>query len=564
MSSNVRNRQRNPRNNASNKYSHCKEWLQSLPWDLTVTQLEEFLRWIASRCKTLQMDKYPTWLSYLQVIARMPWTYVNEKEIVGKFLSELEITEKMMKMLLHCRDIGVNKSDIVMSLTKCTYEICWNFSDASAEFSRGLARYGSIEFFTRNLRPGTDFGDLDSETIFFFKKASICVLHNTANKDSGLKQYFKDAGSAEVLVEYFDADDEVMKVSSMLATAYIVDEAESEKLMDKTDTVIRNCVVWLREAITNEVDRRNRYGYMAWTLMLGLAKLAVNDVNKEKIVEEGALSVFTDVLNSSHVLEQAACVECIWTLAFNEKARTAIIAYPGLVDAIEKLGSSEDATVRKNVEGALWVIRGNNDRKFESKDVVDKHIFISYSWKEKDLVRKIHAFLVEAGYTIWVDWEEMGGSTLESMGRAVENSWVVLICMSDGYKQSPNCRTEAGYTYQRKKQYIPLLVQLKYQPDGWLGALLESRLFFDFSGKYPFDTPKQGLLRELKVAQSGREGQRPTVPAPVPEVTGSKPHCFSFSVDAIRELFISKGFREFPEEFSNLNGELLWQLRRMR
>ena len=35
----------------------------------------------------------------------------------------------------------------------------------------------------------------------------------------------------------------------------------------------------------------------------------------------------------------------------------------------------------------------------------------------------------------------MSGSTLEAMSEAVENAAVVLICLSERYKQSPNCRT---------------------------------------------------------------------------------------------------------------------------
>lgn len=45
------------------------------------------------------------------------------------------------------------------------------------------------------------------------------------------------------------------------------------------------------------------------------------------------------------------------------------------------------------------------------------------------------------GYRVWIDYEQMGGSTLQAMAEAVENSAVVLVCMSEKYKESPNCRT---------------------------------------------------------------------------------------------------------------------------
>ncbi|KAJ8311375.1 hypothetical protein KUTeg_010730 [Tegillarca granosa] len=92
----------------------------------------------------------------------------------------------------------------------------------------------------------------------------------------------------------------------------------------------------------------------------------------------------------------------------------------------------------------------------------------------------------------------MGGSTLDAMAKAVENSSVVIIGMSEKYKQSPNCRLEAEYAIKLQKNYIPLMLQKKYRPDGWLGIILGTKLYFDFSGKYQFQKPWEGLLKELK------------------------------------------------------------------
>ena len=36
---------------------------------------------------------------------------------------------------------------------------------------------------------------------------------------------------------------------------------------------------------------------------------------------------------------------------------------------------------------------------------------------------------------------DAAGSTLEAMALAVERSAVVLVCLSQGYKDSPSCRT---------------------------------------------------------------------------------------------------------------------------
>ena len=43
-----------------------------------------------------------------------------------------------------------------------------------------------------------------------------------------------------------------------------------------------------------------------------------------------------------------------------------------------------------------------------------------------------------------MDIDQMGGSTLQAMADAVENANIVLMCMTQKYKDSPNCR--AGLT----------------------------------------------------------------------------------------------------------------------
>lgn len=39
-----------------------------------------------------------------------------------------------------------------------------------------------------------------------------------------------------------------------------------------------------------------------------------------------------------------------------------------------------------------------------------------------------------------MDVDDMGGSTLQAMAEAVEEADIVLICLSERYKESQNCR----------------------------------------------------------------------------------------------------------------------------
>ena len=41
---------------------------------------------------------------------------------------------------------------------------------------------------------------------------------------------------------------------------------------------------------------------------------------------------------------------------------------------------------------------------------------------------------------VWMDIDQMFGSTLQTMAEAVENADIFLMAMSRKYKDSPNCR----------------------------------------------------------------------------------------------------------------------------
>jgi hypothetical protein len=91
------------------------------------------------------------------------------------------------------------------------------------------------------------------------------------------------------------------------------------------------------------------------------------------------------------------------------------------------------------------------------------------------------------------------------MANAIENSSCVLMCMTEAYKQSANCRAEAEYAFQLKKPIVPLIMQKNYKPNGWLGIILGSKIFVDFTKCEPGECFKW-LVKELgPIFGSGKE-----------------------------------------------------------
>lgn len=68
------------------------------------------------------------------------------------------------------------------------------------------------------------------------------------------------------------------------------------------------------------------------------------------------------------------------------------------------------------------------------------HVMLSYQWANQNTIKKIRDNLQANGIKCWMDIDDMQGSTLNAMARAVEGAEIVLICYSKKYQDSPNCR----------------------------------------------------------------------------------------------------------------------------
>ena len=82
------------------------------------------------------------------------------------------------------------------------------------------------------------------------------------------------------------------------------------------------------------------------------------------------------------------------------------------------------------------------------------------------------------------------------MAQAIEKSICVLVCVAEKYKESNFCRLEAEYLTQKNKPFIPILMEKGYRADGWLGIILGSKIFVDFT-KLEFSNAMNELNRNL-------------------------------------------------------------------
>lgn len=249
---------------------------------------------------------------------------------------------------------------------------------------------------------------------------------------------------------------------------------------------------------------------------------------KKQVVGQNALPSIMQY--TKEVVDDPAPLEVAYALSFNPGAKKIFNDDHDFVDHVRELQQSDNEDVTKAAHGIMWKLEGeekfieetdakkaggekSKEKKVNGEESIEKKqdekpkeepehydMMISYCWAQKELCHKINDRLESDGYSVWLDRDEMHGSIIESMSEAVENSGLVLICMSSNYKMSVNCQAEAEYAYNRKRKMIPLMVEKDYKPDGWLGFMAGSKLYIDFADKEDeeFDKAYELLIAELK------------------------------------------------------------------
>ena len=338
---------------------------------------------------------------------------------------------------------------------------------------------------------------------------SLCVCHNLA-KIREFRYLYNESNAIDVLTNFLSEDSAQMKLrmSALCTLSYILSDDDASKLSDNYN-IIPALVSALRKAL--EANTKRYLGYSVEELVVALSNLAVNDENKVKLVDEKVLPLLVLTLELKE-LEQEPAISCLWQLSFREDVRLQIVEEPNCIDLIRKISKDDqngkDKLANKAKSALEFICKGTQglgtDNVSTETGADQGHIFISYNWKYQETVLKIRQLLIDNGYKVWIDVDQMHGSTLEAMARAVENASVVLICYSESYKMSNMCRTEAEYTFRLQKPFIPVNMEYRYQSDGWLGIIIGARLYVDFSlKKHPLDVVSGRLLREMDARLKG-------------------------------------------------------------
>ncbi|CAF4309767.1 unnamed protein product, partial [Adineta steineri] len=227
----------------------------------------------------------------------------------------------------------------------------------------------------------------------------------------------------------------------------------------------------------------------------GFLRVSKNDFIQEGIVKSNKISLFIEMSDQYPVV-----FDIIWALSFNHDIQQQLRSNSLFMSKLSHLAEQcNNEQMRKTTHGILWNLEINHQDRSISQSTNQNtfDIMISYSHKEKVLCKQLYDELTKNGYRVWIDFDQMHGNVMDAMAQAIDRSEIIIICMSEQYRQSNFCRAEAHYAFQRQRRIVPVLMQKHYKPDGWLLFLVGQLLYVDFT-KYEFVRAMEMLSKELK------------------------------------------------------------------
>jgi len=161
---------------------------------------------------------------------------------------------------------------------------------------------------------------------------------------------------------------------------------------------------------------------------------------------------------------------------------------------LKKLSHESDRLIFSNIcqviELIKWNLKSENQQansvgsrlNYSQNQRIGKqqHIMISYHSSCRELCIRLKRKLESMGHKIWIDVNTVSDLSLKTMENAIRNSFCVLMCVNENYRQSIYCQMEAKYALKLNKPIIPLIMQQDYEEQkGWLG-FMSDKLLVDF------------------------------------------------------------------------------------
>lgn len=411
----------------------------------------------------------------------------EKNTVVNVTLNVQNVLGNFLMMIINCSDV-----DVDFCFQCCSIGMVKTLIDSLTLYMPIISEEDKKDLTAMNIRENGRTRILS----FIFS-----CLHNIG-KYPVSRKYFEYSDCMGNLVPFLTAMTQIFSMKALLILSYLIDEENNHVIMANKDP-IKLIISYLRSAIKS---KNHRYlGFSLSELINGLRLIAQNDVNTQIIGENGGIDVIALALefrpNDKEEEEKEVLESCkaLWILSFHDNNRKLICENNVIMNHLQKIKGGNNTSLGKAAAGALWELEGKYERKVDIETNKTKgHIMISYQWTYQKTMLQVRDQLQSNGYKVWMDVDQMGGSTLEAMAKAVEGACLVVITVSRAYKESANCRSEAEYAFQLQRPIIPLMMENDYVADGWLGFIVGAKFWIDFKREENMGDSLEALLREIE------------------------------------------------------------------
>ena len=306
-------------------------------------------------------------------------------------------------------------------------------------------------------------------------------------------------GAVELCGGFLKTHTGVGRVNAAISIANLIGREDNDERLNADETIMEEVVDLFRKAIDGQ--SYDNLKHTVWKYTQGIANVATMEAAKPRLAKAGVIPLLVRVLREKqHQWDRASfwAASALWNLAFDDDVKAQVVAEPGVFEALEEARRLGSENTKMKARGALWMLKppeeetkkedGTTQNVGLSQEDMQKlgaienakaQVMLSYEWHHQAQVMQLKEQLNARGFNVWMDVDRMMGSTLEAMAAAIESSDAIIMCISGRYKESQACRTEAEYAYTRKKTLIPVKVEKGYSPDGWLGILVGSKLYYN-------------------------------------------------------------------------------------
>ena len=182
------------------------------------------------------------------------------------------------------------------------------------------------------------------------------------------------------------------------------------------------------------------------------------------------------IILKGNQIESSHALKLLGQLTFDPQVLEIVSSDTELIKFVEKTSTDPHVQIKATIRACkqiLWLINQTKKKTEQIKtSYSNSQVMISYNSASRDLCIKITNKLKEAGFKVWIDINEIHGSSLESMAHAIESSEFIIMCITEKYRQSLNCQAEAQYAFKLKKNIIPLIFEKGYENVRFLNFLL--------------------------------------------------------------------------------------------